>query len=142
MLSLHLNAFLQLLENISMLNSSRLPNNISLDDLRAAQNLLNDSTSNNVWSVMMMIHTVSESVVSSLNQFDWDVFMPLEDEKALEELAGDYQKQDEMGINYVVAGIVFDSNLPTSSAVKFKNTTIKIRTNFSSVLDSSKYRET
>ena len=118
-----------------------LSSNISIDDLRRAQNLLNSSSRNNLWSILTTTRDVSENIVNALGRFDWDVFMPREDEKALEELAGSYQKQRELGITYVIGGIVFDSDLPTSPTSKFKNTTIRIRTNLSSVMNPSKYKE-
>lgn len=111
--------------------------NISLDALKNAQDLLNISMPNNIWSSMSTIHNLSISIRDSVSKFDWDVFLPMENETELEKLAGDYQRQNEMGITYVVAGIVFEPNIP----VKFKSTTIKIRTNFSTVIDTSQYRE-
>lgn len=111
--------------------------NISLDALKNVQDLLNISKPNNLWSIMSTIHNLSISIRDSVSKFDWDVFLPMENETELEKLAGDYQRQNEMGITYVVAGIVFEPNIP----VEFKKTTIKIRTNFSSVIDTSQYKE-
>ena len=111
--------------------------NISLDALINAQNLLNSSMPNNIWSIMSTIHNLSISIHDSMSKFDWDVFIPMENETELEKLAGDYQRQNEMGITYVVAGIVFEPDIP----VKFKSTTIKIRTNFSLVVDTAQYKE-
>lgn len=86
---------------------------------------------------MSTVHNMSVGIRDAIAQFDWDIFLPVEDEQDLEALAGDYQRQEELGIGYVVAGIVFEPNLIKSS---FKSTTVKIRTNFSAVIDPSQYR--
>lgn len=112
--------------------------NISLDSLLKVQELLNTSSPNNIWSILSTVHNVSTSISDALGQFDWDVFLGVEDERELEELAGDYQRQNDMGITYVIAGIVFEPDLTPSD---IKQTTIKIRTNFSSVVDTSEYKE-
>lgn len=119
---------------------SPLFSNVSVDTLIKAQDLLNVSQPNNIWSIMSTVYNVSTNLRDGLAKFDWDIFLHMESEQELEELAGDYQQQDELGITYVIAGIVFDPNLPTSKQA-FKNTTIRIRTNFSSVVDTSEYRE-
>lgn len=112
--------------------------NISLDSLLNAQELLNASAPNNIWSILTTVHNVTVSISEALRQFDWDVFLNVDDERELEALAGDYQRQNDMGITYVIAGIVFEPNLPSSS---LKRTTIRIRTNFSNVVDTSEYKE-
>lgn len=111
--------------------------NVSLDSLLAAQKLLNASAPNNIWTILSTVHNISASISDGLRQFDWDVFLGMEDERDLEELAGDYQRQDELGITYVIAGVVFDD----LSASNLKQTTLRIRTNFSSVVDTSEYKE-
>ena len=112
--------------------------NVSLDSLLGAQYLLNTSNApNDLWSIMSTIHNVSSNIHDSLMQFNWDIFLPLEDEQEMEALAGDYQRQDELGITYVVAGIVFESDLTANTT----STTIKIRTNFSTVVDPLEYKE-
>lgn len=87
---------------------------------------------------MSGVHDAAASIRDGLVQFDWDVFMPMDSEHQLEALAGDYQKQDELGITYVVAGVLFEPDIGNSS---FKSTTVRIRTNFSAVIDTSQYRE-
>lgn len=120
--------------------TSLLPN-VSLADLQRTQDLLNDSTPDNIWAIMTVVHNVSQQIYDTLEKFDWDVFMMVKDEKELEELAGDYQRQDQLGITYVVAGIVFDSSWQDPSVSRIRNATVKIRTNFSSVVDPSQYKE-
>jgi len=83
---------------------------------------------------------VSTSVVEALSKFDWDIFLPVSNEEEMEELSGDYQIQNELGITYIIGGIVFESGLSSNSSY-LKNPTVKIRTNFSSVVDTSEYRE-
>jgi hypothetical protein len=80
---------------------------------------------------------MSAAFRDAMAQFDWDIFMPIDNEEELESLAGDYLKQDELNISYVVAGIVFEPDFVESS---FKKSTVKIRTNFSAVVDPSQYR--
>ena len=112
--------------------------NVSLDSLQRAQDLLNTSSEpNDLWSIMRTVHNISSSIHDSLTQFNWDIFLPLEDEQEMEALAGDYQRQDELGITYVVAGIVFEPDLTANTT----STTIKIRTNFSAVVDPLEYKE-
>ena len=89
---------------------------------------------------MTTVHDVSESVAESLSQFNWDVFLPVADEGELESLAEDYQRQKELGITYIVAGIVFDSITPNVSTFS-KSSRIRIRTNFSFVMDTTQYKE-
>lgn len=102
------------------------------------QNLLNNSEPNNIWSIMSTVYNMSSAIRDALVQFDWDIFLPMENEQELEALAGDYQKQDELGITYVIAGIVFEPDVMNTT---LKSPTIRIRTNFSSVIDTSQYRE-
>lgn len=89
---------------------------------------------------MTTVHDVSESISESLGQFNWDVFFPVANEGELEALAGDYQHQKELGITYIVAGIVFDSITPNMSTFG-KSSRIRIRTNFSFVMDTRQYKE-
>lgn len=108
-----------------------------------AQEFFNVSEPNNLWSILTAVHNVSTAISDSLSQFNWDVFLGVDSEASMEELAGDYQQQKDMGITYIIAGIVFEpglSNLSANSS-SFKATTIKIRTNFSSVVDTSEYKE-
>lgn len=112
--------------------------NFSSDTLLQTQDLLNESNPNNIWSIMSTVHNASASIRDGLAKFDWDIFMPMENEQELEALAGDYQKQDDLGITYVIAGVLFEPDLVKSS---FKSTTVRIRTNFSAVVDTSEYRE-
>ena len=86
---------------------------------------------------MSTVHNMSAGFRDAMSQFDWDIFMPVDSEKDLEALASDYLKQDEHNISYVVAGIVFEPDLVKSG---FKSATIRIRTNFSAVVDPSQYR--
>ena len=88
---------------------------------------------------MTTVHSVSKGISDSLRKFDWNIFLPMEDEAAMEDLAADYKQQDDLGITLVVAGVVFEPNLTSSDTLR--NTIIRIRTNFSFVLDPSKYRE-
>ncbi len=89
---------------------------------------------------MSTVHNVSTSIGESLSKFNWDIFLHVKDEHELEALAGDYQRQEELGITYVVAGIVFDSITPNSTSFS-KSSTIRIRTNFSFVMDTTQYKE-
>lgn len=116
--------------------------NVSLDALMRAQELLNASEPNNIWSIMSTAYNVSTGIHDGMSKFNWDVFLHVESEEELESLAGDYQQQDDMGITFVLAGIVFESGLfEAGDAPSFTSTTLKIRTNFSLVLDTSRYRE-
>jgi len=114
--------------------------NISLSTLLRARDLLNESNPDNLWSILNTTYTVSTSVVEALSKFDWDIFLPVSNEEEMEELSGDYQIQNELGITYIIGGIVFESGLSSNSSY-LKNPTVKIRTNFSSVVDTSEYRE-
>ena len=114
--------------------------NVSLDALLRARDLLNISNPRNIWSIMSTVHNVSATISDGLSEFNWDVFMHVEDEEELEALASDYQRQKELGITIVVAGVVFDSVLPNSTAFN-KHSKIRIRTNFSFVMDTTQYKE-
>ena len=110
---------------------------VSLDTLIGARDLLNSSQPNNIWSIMTTVHDTSAGIRDALMQFDWDIFLPLESEEEMESLAGDYPKQEDLGINYVLAGVVIEPGMVNSS---LRSTTIRIRTNFSNVVDPSQYR--
>ena len=108
--------------------------NISLDALLRARDLLNDSNPESIWNIMTFVHNVSTGISESLGKFNWDIFMHVENEEVLESLAEDYQRQKELGITSIIAGIVFDSPSFT------KKSKIRIRTNFSLVMDTTKYK--
>lgn len=114
--------------------------NVSLDALLRARDLMNVSDPRNIWSIMSTVHNVSTSIGESLSKFNWDIFLHVEDERTLEALAGDYQRHKELGITYIVAGVVFDSVMPNSTSFS-KNSRIRIRTNFSFVVDTTQYKE-
>ncbi len=114
--------------------------NVSLDDLQTARDLINNSAPNSIWKIMETAHDVSEDIIKALSQFDWDVFYPVESESAMEQLAGNSTQQEEYNITYIAAGIVFESNMTDSSTLK--RGLLKIRTNFSAVVDPSEYKET
>ena len=114
--------------------------NISLDSLMKAEELFGSSEPN-IRSIMQMVNNVSTSIRDGLAKFNWDIFLHMENEQELEELASDYQRQDELGITYVVAGLVFEpDNDTTAGNSKFRGTTIRIRTNFSAVVDPLQYK--
>ena len=81
---------------------------------------------------MATAYKMSTRVYEALNHFNWDVFMPVKDEEELENLAKDYQQQNNLGISYLIAGIVFDSLELNSSSI-IKTGKIRIRTDHSSV---------
>ena len=115
--------------------------NVSLERLEQVQDLLNTSSPNNIWSLMRRVQSVASGFHEALSKFDWNVFLPVASEREMEKLFGDYDQQEELNITYLVAGVVFDPDLPESPDTTFTNTTIIIRTNFSSVIDTSQYRE-
>ena len=89
---------------------------------------------------MSSVHNVSTGISDGLSKFNWDIFMHVESEEELEALASDYQHQKELGITYVAAGVVFDSVMPNSTSFS-KHSKIRIRTNFSFVMDTTQYKE-
>lgn len=114
--------------------------NVSLDSLLSARDLLNVSNPSNLWHIMSTIHSVSTSISKGLSSFNWDIFMPVDTEEELVALASDYQRQKELDITFVVAGVVFDS-VDHSSTSFSKQSQIRIRTNFSFVMDTTQYKE-
>ena len=66
---------------------------------------------------------VSTSVHSSLNQFNFDVYLPVKDEKELEDLAEGHPRLEN---NFILAGIVFDS-LDLNSSSHSKIGKVRIR---------------
>ena len=114
--------------------------NVSLDALLSARDLLNTSNPSNLWSIMNTIHNVSTSISEGLSSFNWDIFMPVDTEEELVFLASDYQRQKELGITFIVAGVVFDSVNDSSTSFS-KHSQIRIRTNFSFVMDTTQYKE-
>ena len=75
-----------------------------------------------------------------MSQVDWDVFLPVETERRMEELAGDYNWQQANNISFVAAGIVF-TDLPQED-VPLTTATFKIRMNSTFVHDTTTFRET
>lgn len=131
-------------EPVSSVGAQYLANlypNVSLEQLQQAQNLLNASSPKNIWTTMSTVHMVAMNVHRALSQFDWDVFLPVVNETSMEHLFEDYQEQEHLNITYLVAGLVFDPDLPHTTGSSIKNTTIKIRTNSSAVMIPSKYRD-
>jgi hypothetical protein len=122
---------------------NELGQNISLnnDSLLNAKTLLNESAPGNIWEKMTMVHEKSADIHDSLATFDWDVFLPLPSEKAMEDLAANYTEQERRQITHIVAGVVFDKDLPTEMTSDLTNTTVKIRMNSTFVHDTTAYRE-
>ena len=132
-------------EPVSSLGGQYLANlypNVSLEQLLQVQDLLNVSSPNSIWAIMRTVHMVAYNLSEALSRFDWDVFLPVDNETAMEHLFGDYEQQAELNITYLVAGLVFDTDLPHEPGNTFKYTTIKIRANFSNVIDASRYTDT
>ena len=113
--------------------------NVSLDTLMSTRNLLNISSPRNIWNVMTTAHNVSTRMYEGLSQLNWDVFMPAKDEEELESIAEDYQQRSNLGITYLVAGIVFDS-LDLNSSSTIKTGKIRIRMNLTSVMPPADYK--
>ena len=122
---------------------NELGQNISLnnDSLLHAKALLNESTPGNIWEIMTRVHEESAGIHDALATFDWDVFLPLPSEEAMEELASDYAEQEKREISHIVAGVVFDKDLPSEMTSDLTNTTVKIRMNSTFVHDTTVYRE-
>ena len=122
---------------------NELGQNISLNDesLLNAKALLNESTPGNIWEIMTRVHEVSANIHDALATFDWDVFLPLPSEEAMEELAGNYVEQERREITHIIGGVVFDKDLPAEMTSDLTNTTVKIRMNSTFVHDTTVYRE-
>ena len=126
--------------NIAAQYLSQLYPNVSLERLEHVQDLLNVSSPNNIWSLMRRVQSVASGFHGALSKFDWNVFLPVASEREMEKLFGNYDQQERLNITYLVAGLVFDPDLPESPDTTFTNTTIKIRASFSSVMDTSHYK--
>ena len=122
---------------------NELAQNITLNNntLLNARTLLNESAPGNIWEIMTRVHEESSSIHDSLATFDWDVFLPLPTEEAMEDLAANYTEQERRGISHIIAGVVFDKDLPPEMTSDLKNTTVKIRMNSTFVHDTTVYRE-
>ena len=129
--SIPANRFNELGQNITITNES----------LLNAKTLLNDSAPGNIWEIMTQVHEGSASIHDSLATFDWDVFLPLPNEEAMEALAANYTEQERRKITHIAAGVVFDKDLPAEMTSDLTNTTVKIRMNSTFVHDTTVYRE-
>ena len=114
--------------------------NVSVGDLQQTLDFINASSSNNVWSVMRVVRGVATQVYDSLTILDWDIFMAVPSETDMVQLFSDRQRQRDLKITYLAAGVVFDGPFPSGDGGMeeggaLKNTTIRIRTNFSAVAD-------
>ncbi len=113
--------------------------NVSVADLQQTLDFINASSSNNVWSVMRTVRDVATQAYETLTLLNWDIFMGMPSENDVVKLFSNPQQQDKLNIDYLMAGVVFDYPLPSGEGqevgVAFKNTTIRIRTNFSAVVD-------
>lgn len=114
---------------------------ITNQSLIRAKTLLNESAPGNIWETVTRVHEQAASIHDSLAIFDWDVFLPLPTEEAMEEMAADYTQQKRKGISHIIAGVVFDENLPAEMTPDLTNTTVKIRMNFSFVHDTTAFRK-
>ena len=114
---------------------------ITKESLLNAKTLLNDSAPGNIWEIMTRVHKESASIHDALATFDWDVFLPLPTEEAMEDLASNYTEQKRRQITHIVAGVVFDKDLPAEMTSDLTNTTVKIRMNSTFVHDTTEYRE-
>ncbi len=65
-------------------------NNLTLESLVEAQQLLNLSNPDNIWAVMTEVHEKAEEVAFQLSLVDWQLFMPVSSEAAMERLVSDY----------------------------------------------------
>ena len=74
-------------------------------------------------------------ILDTLALFDWDIFMPMESEEDLVNLAEDYDRQKDNNITTVAAGIVFDNTSETTASVR-------IRMNSTYIHDTTLIRET
>ena len=119
--------------------------NASVADLQRTLNFINASSSNNIWSLMRIVRGVATQAYDSLTVLDWDVFMGVPSEVAMEELFSNPGQQADLNINYVMAGVVFDDPFPSdddpAGGGVFKNATIRIRTNFTAVVDPTELME-
>ena len=120
---------------------SNLYRNVSLAELKQIQIILNPSSQNNIWTIMRRVQTVAKDISGALSMFDWDVFLPMESEIAMEKLFGDHRQQAQLNITHMVAGLVFDTDPPAAPGNTIKNATIKIRSNFSVVVNPSTVRD-
>ena len=122
---------------------NQLSNNITItnDSLYKAKKLLNESAPNNIWEIMTNVHDQAAGIHDALAKLDWDIFMPMPSEEAMEDLAADYAEQERKGITHVFAGVVFDKNLPPEMTPDLTHTTVKIRMNSTFVHDTTAYRE-
>ena len=74
-------------------------------------------------------------ILDTLALFDWDIFMPMESEEDLVNLAEDYDRQKDNNITTVAAGIVFDNTTERIASVR-------IRMNSTYIHDTTLIRET
>ena len=114
---------------------------ITNESLLNAKTLLNESAPGNIWEIMTRVHRESASIHDTLATFDWDVFVPLPTEEAMEALAANYTEQKRRSITHIAAGVVFDKNLPSEMNPNITNTTVKIRMNSTFVHDTTTFRE-
>ena len=114
---------------------------ITNESLMNAKKLLNESAPGNIWEIMTLVHDQAAGIHDTLATFDWDVFLPLPTEEAMEELAADYGEQERRGITHIAAGLVFDKNLPPEMNPNITDTTVKIRMNSTFVHDTTTFRE-
>ena len=126
---------------VSQLNSLGQNITITNQSLLDAKTLLNESAPGNIWEVMTVVHDESAAIHDTLATFDWNVFMPLPTEEAMEALAADYEEQERKGITHIAAGVVFDENLPPKMTPDLTNATFKIRMNSTFVHDTTAFRE-
>ncbi len=84
---------------------------------------------------MTTAYDMSSSIYESLRLFNWDIFLPVKDERELEKLFEDSQQQKSL---HFLAGIVFDSlDLESSNS---KTGKIRIRAGISRAVMTSKYK--
>ena len=114
---------------------------ITNQSLLNAKTLLNDSAPGNIWEVMTNIHDQAKDIHDSLATIDWDFFMPMPTEEAMEELATDYAAQERKGITHIIAGVVFSKDLPSEMTPNLTNVTVKIRMNSTFVHDTTVFRQ-
>ena len=126
---------------VSQLNNIGQNITINEESLLDAKRLLNESAPGNIWEIMTVVHNQSAAIHDVLATFDWDVFLPLPSEEAMEALAADYTEQDRRRITHIAAGVVFDENLPPEMTPDLTNATFKIRMNSTFVHDTTAYRE-
>lgn len=81
----------------------------TFSNLLTFYNLLDVNADDNIWKRLDEIIDGSKTVLKFIKVFDWDIFMAVKDEDAIERLSMDFTERQRHNISFVYAGIVFDS---------------------------------